>query len=151
MSNLIKRFNQKYTEKESGCWIWTGSISPTGYGRITNNGNQHQAHRISYKIFNGEFDQSLFVCHKCDVRNCVNPNHLFLGTNQDNMIDMVKKGRNKNPRSQWTHCINGHPLSGDNLKVKTDGSRRCLKCLRKFERERSKKRRKSNDKNTNAN
>lgn len=143
--SLKERFNSKYKKDKSGCWLWTGSVSPTGYGRIAFKGTQHQAHRISYQLFKGDFDKSLFVCHTCDVRNCVNPKHLFLGTNKDNMMDMVKKGRNRNPRSEWTHCINGHELKGKNLKIKADGSRRCLICLREFERNRSRRRRK-NDK-----
>lgn len=81
---------------ESGCWIWNGGKSKkTGYGCFTYNNKSHSAHRASWKLFNGEIKNGLCVCHKCDVRLCVNPNHLFLGTHKDNMQDCKKKGRLK--------------------------------------------------------
>lgn len=64
-----------------------------GYGRIQMNGKKHFAHRASWRAFHGEIPDGLFVLHKCDVRCCVNPEHLFLGTNSDNMLDAYAKGR----------------------------------------------------------
>ena len=78
---------------ESGCWIWTGAINNGGYGRIGIGKKTTTAHRYSYQINVGEIPDGLFVLHKCDVRCCANPDHLFLGTPTDNMQDMVKKGR----------------------------------------------------------
>jgi hypothetical protein len=82
-----------YPEPNTGCWIWGGSINGYGYGRIY---GKHEpiklAHRISYTIFNGPIND-LSVLHKCDVRCCVNPDHLFLGTQRDNVHDMISKGR----------------------------------------------------------
>jgi predicted XRE-type DNA-binding protein len=77
-----------------GCWIWTGCIHPIkGYGAFRFRGRNHAAHRITYRHFKGDIPDALLVCHTCDVRNCVNPDHLWLGTNKANMRDMVDKGR----------------------------------------------------------
>lgn len=77
-------------EPNTGCWIWTGAVDNNNYGRFGVNG---KAHRISYELYNGKINDGLLVCHKCDVRQCVNPDHLFLGTQYDNMRDMIIKGR----------------------------------------------------------
>jgi hypothetical protein len=71
------------------CWLFHKTFK-NGYGRV---GNRY-AHRISYEAFVGPIPDGLFVCHKCDVKNCVNPSHLFIGTAKDNMIDCARKGRN---------------------------------------------------------
>lgn len=140
--SVIDRFMQKVTpEPSTGCWLWTGAVDQSGYARLSIGRKNKTAHRISYRLFIGDIPEGLLVCHKCDVRSCVNPNHLFLGTDSDNMKDMALKGRGWNPRGAMTVCINGHPLSGENLKIKADGARRCLTCLKEFERKRSQKRR----------
>jgi len=77
------------------CWMWIGSPVSSGYGRMWVDGRPLLAHRISYEIHNGVEPGSLFVCHRCDVKLCVNPEHLFLGTQTDNARDMVAKGRNR--------------------------------------------------------
>lgn len=89
---VIDRFYSK-VNKTNGCWIWVGCLSSKGYGKFYLDGKQTGAHRASYFLHNGEFDESKFVCHTCDNPSCVNPDHLFLGTNSDNMIDCSKKGR----------------------------------------------------------
>jgi len=75
------------------CWIWMGSRSKKGYGVFNIKGKQKKAHRISYEFHKGEIPDGLFVCHRCDTPQCINPDHLFLGTNHDNMQDAMNKGR----------------------------------------------------------
>lgn len=84
---------------ESGCWLWTGAINKnTGYGVIWVNNKRQRAHRASWEIHRGKIPDGLWVLHKCDVKSCVNPAHLFLGTPQDNVADMIAKGRqNRRP------------------------------------------------------
>lgn len=78
---------------ECGCWIWTNGTNRAGYGVIVTGGVRWLAHRLSWKVYNGEIPDGMIVCHRCDNPSCVNPNHLFLGTTKDNMDDMNKKGR----------------------------------------------------------
>lgn len=94
----MQRFWDKVNKNtENGCWEWTASLTKIGgYGRFKHNRKIIRAHRLSYELNYGKFDETLFVCHKCDNPKCVNPDHLFLGTSQDNMDDMIKKGRNSN-------------------------------------------------------
>lgn len=137
----MERFNQKFVKKESGCWEWVGFIDPKGYGRFRFDGDSRLAHRVSYLLYIGEIDNGLFVCHKCDNRKCVNPDHLFLGTNQDNMVDCSIKGRTRNQNSYKKECKRGHLLSGSNLVITNTGSRQCRICINdKTRRHRLKKR-----------
>lgn len=92
--NLSDRFLAK-VHKTDTCWLWTGSMRGYGYGKMKVNGEEIAAHRVSYANAFGPFDESLFVCHHCDVPSCVNPAHLFLGTHDDNMRDCKEKGRQK--------------------------------------------------------
>jgi hypothetical protein len=94
-NTLEERFWAK-VKKTEHCWDWTASKLKTGYGQMGLGGRKagHDvAHRISWKIHNGEIPKGLHVLHKCDNRGCVRPDHLFLGTPLDNMRDMHAKGR----------------------------------------------------------
>lgn len=78
---------------ESGCWIFTGCTTLDGYGRIRYKGETKLAHVVSYEIFKGTVPDNLMVMHSCDVRCCINPDHLGIGSHNDNMKDMTSKGR----------------------------------------------------------
>jgi hypothetical protein len=77
----------------NGCWLWKRTKDKYGYGISGFKGKLIGAHRLSYLTFIGEIPNNLYVLHNCDITACVNPKHLFLGTNQDNMKDMVNKNR----------------------------------------------------------
>lgn len=93
---MESRFEEKYIpEPNSGCWIWIGCFdTKSGYGRFWNGTKPDGAHRVSYRLHNGEIGD-LHVCHKCDNTSCVNPQHLFLGTHLDNIKDRQSKGRSR--------------------------------------------------------
>lgn len=80
-------------DKSGNCWLWVGLKNVGGYGRIRVDGQQTTAHRFSYELHYGPIPDGMLVCHKCDTPACVNPSHLFLGTNLDNIQDRTQKGR----------------------------------------------------------
>jgi len=97
---VLRNFWSK-VDKTDGCWLWTGAAINTGYGivRVGVQGVSRGllAHRMSFVIANGSIPDDLWACHTCDVRLCVRPGHLFLGTDTDNARDMVRKGRHFQP------------------------------------------------------
>lgn len=96
--DVFKRFLNKLQKSQGGCWNWTGSINNKGYGEVRIGNKKFFSHRASWIFHFGEPPvhssyHGMCVLHKCDNRKCVNPEHLFLGTNLDNVIDMFSKGR----------------------------------------------------------
>lgn len=90
--SLPERFWSK-VQKTDGCWLWQGATTGAGYGGFNIKGDLIGAHRVAYELTFGPIPDGLLVCHTCDVRHCVNPAHLFLGTHTDNMQDCKTKGR----------------------------------------------------------
>lgn len=128
----MQRFFDKVTyEPNSGCWLWTACAETgAGYGMFAGFPGDKRTHRISYRLHHGEIPPGLLVCHRCDVRTCVNPEHLFLGTHKDNMQDCSRKGRIQRVEALKTHCPKGHPYSPKNTRVDKRGSRHCRACHR---------------------
>jgi hypothetical protein len=90
---IINRLLKKIKKHKSGCWNWIGSKYPTGYGRFSYKKHKGYAHRMSYIVFKGKIKKNFCVCHACDNKACINPDHLWLGTQKDNIIDCINKGR----------------------------------------------------------
>lgn len=102
--NDLEHLLTRFEEDSTGCWNWQGSLTNGGYGQTRYLGKLWRAHRLFYTLLVGPIPNSkTFVCHHCDNPRCVNPDHMFLGDNQDNLRDMANKGR---ARNQWTGKLN---------------------------------------------
>jgi hypothetical protein len=91
-------------DAQTGCVLWTGCRDSSGYGKLKMAGKLWSPHRASWVAARGPIPDGLFVCHKCDVRTCINPDHLFLGTHAENMADRVAKLRRTTPpvaKAKW--------------------------------------------------
>lgn len=122
--------------ERDGCWEFTGTRNEDGYGTIRVDGQSEKAHRVAYRLAVGD-PGDLDVLHRCDNPPCCNPADLFAGTNRDNMIDRQRKGRTKNlelgPLTRVKaveKCPQGHPYSGNNVRYRKNGARRCAQCYR---------------------
>ena len=112
----MKRFFYKINKTEN-CWLWTaGSRGKTSYGAFKINGKVIDSHRLSYTIHKGEIPKGMYVCHSCDNKKCVNPEHLFLGTPKDNWQDGFDKGKIKLLGGIDTEKLKKHPSRGAYLR-----------------------------------
>lgn len=108
--NLIKKFEKYVDVKEEGCWEWKGGTNGSNYGSVTIDGDHipKSAHRKSYELFVDDIPEGLFVCHHCDNPPCIRPDHLFVGTQKDNLQDASEKGRLNISSSQRKKISQAH-------------------------------------------
>lgn len=130
--NLIDRFWSHVSKSifPLACWKWTGALR-LGYGRFRVGDKKVSSHRFSYELINGRIPKGKIIMHTCDNPSCVNPNHLVLGTQKQNMRDASNK--NRLSFQKRTHCPKGHEYKGDNLilvKTKSGKGRQCAVCSR---------------------
>lgn len=88
-----------YVQKGPGCWIWTGAVDRSGYGIVTRRPNRWNAHRLAWFLTNGEIPAGRLICHRCDNRLCCRPDHLYVGTPQDNALDRSRAGTQTGSRN----------------------------------------------------
>ena len=131
---IIDRFNSKVdtagptqSHMTTACHQWTAHTLK-GYGRLKVDAKMEGSHRVSYEIYRGPIPDGLCVLHSCDNPSCVNPDHLWLGTNQDNIDDKVAKGRHSNGNTEKTHCKHGHEFTEKNTYYRANGRRKCKAC-----------------------
>lgn len=129
-------WSNKILVAPNGCWIWTGYVDSAGYVKTTYLGRKDMAHRISWRLVNGDIpkDRRIVIDHLCRVRRCCAPDHLQLVTQSEN----VRRGRlpeltaamNRDRAASMATCRRGHPYAGDNLGVRPSGKRYCVTCQR---------------------
>jgi hypothetical protein len=125
----IVRVKSKCVVDGNGCWLWQGFVGYKGYGNTNYRNGSGSVHRRMYQVVHGvTLKTEQFVCHRCDVRRCCNPDHLVLADNDWNMADKTAKGRHHEMRV--THCPLNHPYNSENTYFAPNGSRHCKACKR---------------------
>ena len=118
MNTALSSIYENCTELPwSGCWIWNNATTNGGYGVFTHEGRKHYVHRVVAKLaINSEIDGAV-VCHKCDTPSCVNPEHLFVGTQKDNMSDASRKGRIRHQNHARGSAVASSKLNDETVKM----------------------------------
>lgn len=128
-AHWIERVKKGCVVDAAGCWLWQGNLSLKGYGQTNYRTKTIPIHRFMYKIVNKiELSTKQYVCHRCDVRNCCNPAHLWEGSAASNNFDSASKARHRN--NVKTHCPRGHEYNAENTYVAPNGARNCKICTR---------------------
>lgn len=129
-TRLPERFWDKVVpEPMSGCWLWTGATLQNGYGQIAWGSKVVGVHRLMCTVTYGFPSTGKEARHTCDIRCCVNPDHVVWGTSQENKQDMLRRGGN--PHATKTHCPSGHPYDEANTYRAARGDRQCRTCRRR--------------------
>jgi|SRR5215831_5330029 len=132
----IIRFRRNFiVTTADACWEWCGSTGGKNYGQFYIKGRTYRAHRLAYYLFYKINPGDLMILHSCNTTKCVNPHHLRIGTNSDNMIQKVEDGNHFNANK--THCINGHKFTEENTIIKYSKEGRIGRDCRECNRERS--------------
>jgi hypothetical protein len=118
---------QQSSVPKGAAWKWTGCVRPDGYGQFSFNKRRWIASRLAYELYTGRLLGDLRACHTCDNPSCVNPRHIFAGTDKDNAQDRERKLRSRSARK--THCDHGHQFSAENT-YWFRGKRHCRACNR---------------------
>src|SRR5690606_1755711 len=108
---------------DTGCWEWRAAKNPKGYGQFYWEGAMRLPHKVAYTAMVGPVNTGESIDHLCRVRHCCNPEHL------ESVAHLINVRRGRGPGSR-THCPQGHPYSGENLHIQSNGARRCLTCRR---------------------
>jgi hypothetical protein len=121
---------------EHSCWEWVAGKNEHGYGLLWYGNKMSKAHRLSYEVFVKKIDKNLFILHKCDNPGCIRPEHLYEGTQKDNVNDMVKRKRHYRAthNTSKTHCPRGHEYNSLNTRI-YHRKRTCMICIRIREKE----------------
>lgn len=131
----LARFDRKI-DKSGGCWTWTASLKPDGYGWFRLDGKVRLAHRVAYEAFIGPIPSGLELDHLCRNRRCVRPDHLEAVTHRENLL----RGETITAAQvSRTHCPRGHGYDPENTYIGKNGSRSCRTCHRDYQRERQRK------------
>ena len=127
MSSVLGRFESKISyEPMSGCWLWIGSTKEWGHGQFNFKGKIVRAHRLSWMLYRKAPIKGKQLNHICNVPCCVNPAHLYIGSQYENMQDKKRRGAHHNTKK--THCKRGHECTPENTYIQKGKHRGCRKC-----------------------
>lgn len=130
---LAKFLNR--TVLKNGCLEWVGALYKSGYAQFWFEGKKQRGNRVVYRLTNGPIADGMVVRHYCDNKKCINPKHLLIGTQKDNMLDAKERKRFHNQKK--TNCPNGHIYSIENTAIDKYGKRSCKTCCKLWMREKN--------------